>query len=272
MPKSTLKFGKANAKLKALEELTGKKVQTFSMLAGHTCPFAKDCLSKVVIQDGKRKIQDGPDTEFRCFSASQEALYTNVYEGRKHNKDLMFAVRDCEDKLTALLSDSLPNKKREDIIRIHVSGDFFNQNCFDAWLNLANLYPHKVFYAYTKSIKYWTDRKDRVAETPNFILTASYGGRQDSMIEENGFRSAKVIWEEDILEKIVASESYDRVPNIGSPYDGLRIDHNDNCAYDPSIQHEDFALLVHGVQAKGSEAQKSVKLLNGKGSYGDKSK
>jgi hypothetical protein len=83
-----LKFSKANAKIEALKEvpelakyLDGKrKVYSFDLLSGYSCPFAEKCLSKATVQiDGKRKIKDGPKTEFRCFSASQEVQYTNVY-------------------------------------------------------------------------------------------------------------------------------------------------------------------------------------------------
>ena len=87
-----LVFGKANAKLIALQnkmqEISNnkQKLATFSLLSGHTCPYAKECLSKAVENsEGKRSIQDGPDTQFRCFSASQEAQYTGVYNSRKNN-------------------------------------------------------------------------------------------------------------------------------------------------------------------------------------------
>ena len=41
-------FTKKNAKLDKLAALTGKKVFAFSLLSGHTCPFAKECHSKVI--------------------------------------------------------------------------------------------------------------------------------------------------------------------------------------------------------------------------------
>jgi len=85
-----LKFSNANTKLKKLERFLdkGKKVYSFDLLSGHSCPFAKDCLSKAVeTVDGKRSIKDGPDTLFRCYAASQEVEYTNVYKLRKANFD-----------------------------------------------------------------------------------------------------------------------------------------------------------------------------------------
>ena len=63
-----LKFSKANAKIEALandaelsDYLTdNRKVYSFDLLSGYSCPFAKKCLSKAVVQDnGKRKIRDG---------------------------------------------------------------------------------------------------------------------------------------------------------------------------------------------------------------------
>ena len=86
-----LKFSNANAKIEALkndaelsEYLTDKrKVYSLDLLSGYSCPFAEACLSKAVVQpNGKRKIQDGHKTQFRCFSASQEVQYTNVYNLR----------------------------------------------------------------------------------------------------------------------------------------------------------------------------------------------
>ena len=83
-----LKFSNANAKTEALKQvpelaefLTGKrKIYSLDLLSGYSCPYAKACLSKAVVQsDGRRKIKDGKDNEFRCFSASQEVQYTNVF-------------------------------------------------------------------------------------------------------------------------------------------------------------------------------------------------
>ena len=87
-----LKFSKANAKTEALKQvdelkpyLEGKrKIYSLDLLSGYSCPAAHDCLSKAVAdENGKRKIKDGPHTKFRCFSASQEVQYTNVYNSRK---------------------------------------------------------------------------------------------------------------------------------------------------------------------------------------------
>ena len=127
----TLKFSPANAKTKALSSvpslamfLEGKrKIYSFDLLSGWSCPAAKDCLSKVVVIDGKHKIKDGPDTQFRCFSASQEICYPNVYNLRKNNFDHIRKFKMAYD-IYVELNNVMP--KNLGICRIHVAGDFFN--------------------------------------------------------------------------------------------------------------------------------------------------
>ena len=61
-------------------------VYSFDLLSGFSCPSAKDCLSRAIIGDnGRTSILDGPHTQWRCFSASQEAQYPGVFAKRAHN-------------------------------------------------------------------------------------------------------------------------------------------------------------------------------------------
>lgn len=254
-----LKFSPANAKTRGLMEVFNlrqflcdgkRKVYSLDLLSGYSCPQAKECLSKVVVNDGKRTIQDGPHTKFRCFSASQEALFPAVYNQRKFNFDLIRGINTA-GKMAELIDVSLP--KNLGICRIHVAGDFFNQRYFDAWLQVAKNHPNRLFYAYTKNIQVWINRYAIVSRLENFVLTASYGGKQDSLIEKHRLRHAKVVFSE--------NEAY----NLG-----LDIDHDDSHAADPSKQTENFALLIHGTQPKGTEAAAALSALKGKGSYGRK--
>ena len=241
-------FSEANAKIEALAEveslkkyLEGKKVYSFDLLSGYSCPFAKECLSKAVEDSqGKRTIKDGPDTKFRCFSASQEVQYTGVYNRRKNNLDNLRNFNTIE--LVKEIIAAMP--KDLGVCRIHVAGDFFNEKYFVAWLAIAKLFPTKLFYAYTKSLKYWVNNAAMVDSLPNFILTASYGGRDDAMIAEHSLRASKVVFSEQEAEDL-----------------GLEIDHDDSHAADPELKNQDFALLIHGTQPKDTEASKALQLL-----------
>ena len=114
--------------------------------------------------------------------------------------------------------------------------------------------PDKLFYAYTKSLRYWIKYREWADQIPNFVLTASRGGRDDDMIMKHNLRESVVVFSED--------EAYER---------NLTIDHDDSHAAVPSWSNKDFALLVHGVQPAGTPASKAVSALKGKGSYGKKS-
>jgi hypothetical protein len=113
---------------------------------------------------------------------------------------------------------------------------------------MAMMHTDRLFYAYTKSLKYWLKYREYVDQLDNFVLTASYGGRDDDMIEEHNLRSAVVVFSEDEA-------------------DELDIDHDDSHAARPSLKNQDFALLIHGTQPKGTEAAEALKELKGKGSY-----
>ena len=253
-----LKFSKANAKIRALATVPGiipylqdkRKVYSFDLLSGHACPYAKDCLSKAVEKtDGSRTIKDGKDTQFRCFSASQEVLYTNLYNLRKANTEILsVASRDGYSIAASQLLAAIP--RNAGVIRIHVGGDFNTSNYFQAWLEVAKRRPDLLVYAYTKSLPFVVKHQRIVDSLPNFVLTASYGGKRDELIEKHGLRYVKVV-------KSVAEAN--RL--------GLPIDHDDSHAADPTMKGVNFALLIHGIQPAGSEWQAAVKALNGEGSY-----
>ena len=269
-----LKYSPANAKTEALKEVEElkpfladkRRIYSLDLLSGYSCPFAKACLSKAVIDAiGKRHIEDGIDNEFRCFSASQEVQYTNVYNLRKHNYDTLRDLKLPEydqdgaahlNEMIHRLNTDLP--KDAGIIRIHVAGDFFNADYMFAWINMAMMHSDRLFYAYTKSLKYWLKYREWIDQIPNFVLTASYGGRDDSLIEKNNLRYAKVVFSEAEAELL-----------------GLEIDHDDSHAADPHNQGKSFALLLHGTQPKETEAADALKLLkknNVKHSYNRKKK
>ena len=222
--------GKNNAKLRKLELATGKKVFAFSLLSGYSCPYAKECLSKAVDVDGRRHIEDGQHMRFRCFSASEEALFPAVYNHRKNNLDLAKSIT-CDD-----IEAALPAKA--EIVRIHVAGDFLSSNYMLEWIKTARNNRDVIFYAYTKSLPFWLKHRKLIDDTPNFVLTASYGGWRDELITKHKLRSAVVVnYPQDTM---------------------LEIDDNDTHAALPEYRHQDFALLLHGVQRKGTVEAKAV--------------
>lgn len=232
--KQKLKFSPGNAKLKGIPSI--------SLLAGWSCPFANECLTKVDLNTGK--IWDGPNQKFRCFSATQENIFKLTRNQRKKNFELLRSLSSPEE-MADLIHNSLPNPKKK-IIRIHVSGDFFNQKYFDAWLIVAKRNPQLLFYAYTKSIQFWINRINDIPV--NLKLTASLGGKQDHLIHQYNLKYNLVVSTPEQAQEL-----------------GLEIDHDDSHAY---AQEKSFAILIHGTQAKGSEMGKARAKLQKRGIMG----
>ena len=221
-----LKFNKGNAKL-------GNNIFTFSLPAGYACPGAKDCLSRAGRHGSG--IQDGLDTKFRCFAASDEVQYKNVRKQRWYNFDLLKGK--TTEQMTQLIEASLP--KNASLIRVHVSGDFFNESYFDAWMEVARKNPLRTFYAYTKSLHLWVSKLGEIPK--NFALNASRGGIHDWLIDAHNLKSAEVVF------------SHEEAKTKG-----LEIDHDDSHAYKSG---KSFGLLIHGVQPAGSYASKALSAL-----------
>lgn len=234
MTTNKLKFSPGNAKLIGIPSV--------SLLSGYACPFADECMAKVDLVTGK--IIDGPNQQYRCFSATQENIFKNTLNQRKHNFDLLRQLNTTEE-MVELIQASLPNPKKK-IIRLHVAGDFFNQKYFNAWLTVARNNPHLTFYAYTKSLIFWVNQIDNIPA--NLKLQASKGGRLDHLIEEYNLKYVQVVKTPEEAESL-----------------GLSLDHDDSHAY---AQDKSFALLIHGTQKAGSEMGKAKSALRKRGITG----
>ena len=235
-----LSFNMGNAKL-------NKSIATFSLPAGHSCPFAKECLSKSDFLTGK--IIDGAHCRFRCFAATSEAGATNVRKQRWNNFNIVKNARQEKAIMEVIQASLMPGV---DKYRVHVSGDFFSEHYYVAWLNVALNNPLITFYGYTKALPFWVKYKNDVPS--NFRFTASKGGTHDHLIEKHGLRSAEVVFS--------VEEAIDK---------GLEIDHDDSHAI--GVDQRDFALLLHATQPKGSAAGVAWEKLQreGIGGYGGKS-
>ena len=232
LEKQLLKFGFENAKLKGIWH--------FSLPSGFTCPAATTCMTRADRITGK--VSDGKDQEFRCYAAMDEARYPSVRKARWHNFDLLKNL--SKDEMIKLIADSLPaGLRRGGLLRVHIGGDFFKADYFQAWKEIAEKFKKITFYAYTKSLHIWEKFVNVIPD--NFILTASKGGRFDEKIEALGLKSAEVF----------LSEQVAAIAN-------LEIDHDDSHAWEGK---ESFALLIHGQQKAGSKASQAQKALRQKG-------
>jgi hypothetical protein len=233
-----LSFPNGNAKL-------APNIFTFSLPAGYACPGANLCKSQAVKTDEGMRIKDGPNCQFRCYAAVDELLKPVVRASRWNNFNALKGK--SIDEMVELIQANLPHKKWKYMVRLHVSGDYFSQDYFDAWLTVAKLNPQTIFYGYTKSLPFWIKR---IKELPtNLRLTASIGGRWDSLIEPHKLRYAKVVFSEAEAKRLK-----------------LPLDHDDSHAYSGK---GNFGILLHGTQPAGSLAGEAWQRLKeiGKAGY-----
>jgi hypothetical protein len=230
-----LTFGFGNAKV-------SNAIATFSLPAGFTCPYAKECLSKASKLSGK--IVDGQHCKFRCWAASQECTFPSVRKSRWNNFNLLKNQKSNIQSTADLIQRSLPYGIA--MIRIHVSGDYYSESYFLSWLNVALNNPMTVFYGYTKATPLVVKYLKHIP--PNFRLIASKGGTHDHLIKEYRLKYAEVVF---------TTEEARRK--------GLEIDHDDSHAF---MGTQSFALLLHGQQPAGTLASQALQLLRAQGMGG----
>lgn len=224
---------------------------SFSLPAGHTCKFAKDCKSCADRDTGK--LTDNPELRFRCFAATQENYLTSLRRMRWHNYDLLRktkSVDEMADLIDRSFKVSFP--KAIPVLRLHVGGDFYDQAYFAAWMEMARRHPNMVIYAYTKALPFWVKHKDVIPS--NFRLTASVGGTHDYLIDTEKLKSSRVVFSQEEADAL-----------------GLKVDHDDSNA---AFGDESFATMLHGTQPPKSDASKARMSLHKTGftGYGDKGK
>jgi hypothetical protein len=227
-----LTFSFHNQKINELARHLGlhkNQVVAFDLPAGYTCPMAHLCRTYANRKTGL--IIKGIESQFRCYAASVEGRYPAVRRLRWRNYEQLQGL-SLHDTI-ALIDESLPSNLR--VVRIHSSGDFFSENYFRAWYEVAYNHPETVFFGYTKILDYvhFALKMD----LHNFKLVYSHGGKHDNFITNepvayvvNGIADANKI--------------------------GVPISCADNPAddYDYIIAGESFALNLHGNQPKGTYA------------------
>ena len=169
---------------KANKKYYGDTVYEFNLPAGHSCPCACKCLTKADKETGRQTA--GEQRVFRCYASSAER-FPSARKSRWTNFDTLRQMNTKEKMVESLLAMFTGKEKA---VRIHGSGDFFNQKYFDAWLEVCKALPSVEFWAFTKSVPYWVARIDEIPS--NLVLTASIGGTHDRLATDSKLKTATV--------------------------------------------------------------------------------
>ena len=119
-----------------------------------TCPFATEMCKAA------------------CYAVKAETAYPDVLPARMRNLEEARKPEFADNMTATIMSIARGTKKPRIVVRIHESGDFFNQAYADAWLTVMNrckVDKRITFIAYTKSFKFFDGKK----LPRNFSLRAS---------------------------------------------------------------------------------------------------
>jgi len=167
-----------NAKMKKTSKENNAKIFNFSIPAYKTksgkitCPFAKECVKYCYAQKGNY-------TRFPKIAELMEQKY-------KISKT---------DNFITLMNEEIIKKKATHI-RIHDSGDFYSIAYLQKWLTIANDNKEVIFYAYTKSIKFFVNG---LLLPKNLKIIFSEGSKTDNLINVNKHRHARIFKSKELL-------------------------------------------------------------------------
>ena len=160
-----------NSKMKKTSLKNNAKIFNFSIPAYKTksgkvtCPFAAACVKYCYAQKGN----------YTRFPIVQE-LMEKKYEISKQNN--FNSLMNAEIK-----------KKKATHVRIHDSGDFYSVKYLQKWVQIAEFNPSIIFYAYTKSIKFFVDG---LLLPDNMKIIFSEGSKTDNLINAREHRHARI--------------------------------------------------------------------------------
>ena len=160
-----------NAKMKKTSLENNTKIFNFSIPAYKTkagkitCPFAKDCIKYCYAQKGN----------YTRFPMIQQ-LMEKKYELSKTENFINLMNEEIE-------------KKKAKYIRIHDSGDFYSIKYLNKWIQIAKDNKSVIFYAYTKSIKFFING---LKLPKNLKIIFSEGSKTDNLINVNKHRHARI--------------------------------------------------------------------------------
>lgn len=128
-----------------------------------------------------------------CYAKKSEKNYSDCLPC--HYRNLIYSLRDdFVDLMTEYLNNQIFNKRTachkallkggKVIFRIHESGDFYNQEYANKWIEIAKRFPMVTFTAYTKSLIYFKN-----AELPqNFVVLNSVWQDMNKEVKKESYK------------------------------------------------------------------------------------
>lgn len=158
-----------------------------------------------------------------CYATMGAYTFSNV--AKVFERRLKLAL---SPKFSLIISAEIKRRNIERL-RIHDSGDFFNREYLERWLNIIKANPQTQFYAYTKMVSMFKELHADGMIPNNFIVIYSYGGTEDKLIDKNVDRHSWVFSSVEALNAAGYADAHvnDAValepnPKIGLVYHGTK--------------------------------------------------
>lgn len=117
----------------------GKKIGVFNLPQFYTCIGATDLCRQI------------------CYAGKAERMYATAKNKRRQNLQAAMGASFVADMQAEIVSNKLS------MVRIHESGDFYDQKYADKWFDIIRALPNVQFLAYTKS---WAVNASAVGSAP----------------------------------------------------------------------------------------------------------
>lgn len=167
-------------------------------------------MKKLNVSNGNKKLVSNESTRFivwnlpsvktcpyatehckaSCYARKAERVYPTCLPSRERNFDESKKTDFVENMVYTIMETAKRSKAKNIVVRIHESGDFYNREYANKWLEIANLCKADKrikFIAYTKSFVYF----DGVKLPKNFNLRASLWDdtteAQKEIVSRNGW-------------------------------------------------------------------------------------
>ncbi len=116
-----------------------------------------------------------------CYAQSGAYLWGPVSKAHHRNLDLALSDEFIPSAIKELsrLAKNTKKRKMQLVLRIHDSGDFYNNVYWKKWRAIMGTCPDVLFYAYTKMVPMF----QRVEIPGNFTVIFSEGGKADARIK-----------------------------------------------------------------------------------------
>lgn len=120
-----------------------------------------------------------------CYAAQGAYVWPVVAAAYEYRLAVTRSPEFCTEMIQAINRKvKLAERKRKQlVIRIHDSGDFYSPKYLTDWLHIIDNFPQVLFYAYTKQVALL--RRSMADRLRNFVYILSEGGKLDQLIGPN---------------------------------------------------------------------------------------